>query len=70
MFDIITECLSETLKILVEYYYISENIDLISRSLERAEIIFNAEYTESYIYDEDLEYELNKQSYKNDMGFL
>jgi len=69
MFDIITVCLSEALKILVEYYYISENIDLISRSLERADIIFNAEYTNMIIQNPN---KIIKNNYfiNTDLGFL
>ena len=69
MFDIITVCLSEALKILVEYYYISENIDLISRSLERVDIIFNAEYTNMIIQNPN---KIIKNNYfiNTDLGFL
>jgi hypothetical protein len=59
------ELIEATYNEYIRQKFISENIDLIDRCLERADIIFDAEYTQNYIYLEHLE-DLERMV----MGFL
>jgi hypothetical protein len=57
------ELIDEIYNDFINKKYIHENIDLITRSLERADSIFQAQYMAIYIYFDDTEHD-------TELGFL